>query len=102
MNYRIVCGTIRSDGAVLSGAGFTVQKLGTGLYQINFNPIFNMRPAASVTQIYPYADNFGTGGDTRDNAVITGINNSALKLKTGESGGNAQDRSFTFVVVGPR
>jgi len=34
--------------------------------------------------------------------VITGINNSALKLKTGESGGNAQDRSFTFVVVGPR
>lgn len=101
-NYRILCGTISKEGKVLTGAGIRVTARATGLYTITFLPAFKSRPSASVTQIYPSADDFGGGGDTRDNAVIVGLNTTTIKIKTGGSGGGAEDRAFSFIVVGSK
>jgi hypothetical protein len=101
-NTRIVAGTVNASGQSFFGTGCSISKKGTGLYQIDFSPAFPNYPAASVTQIFPSVSDFGGGGDTRDNAVIVGLNQNSMKVKTGGSDGSAGDRSFTFVVVGPR
>jgi hypothetical protein len=99
-NLRMVRGTVRSDGMVVDGNGFTVAHVGgSGVYTISFVPVFLRAPSGSVTQVY---FNGGAGGDTRDNAVIIEIALQYAKLKTGDSTGNAADRDFTFFFAGPR
>jgi hypothetical protein len=99
---RMLRGTVDSSGLVLSGAGFTVNHVGSGMYEVNFNAPFSGLPSASVTQIYPNKDGFGAHGITTDNAVINGINATKFGVVTGDSHGDVQDRSFTFIVLGPR
>jgi hypothetical protein len=103
-NLRILRGTVQSNGAVAAGTGFSVIRVPftSGLYEITFDQPFADRPSAAVTQVYPDLDDFGNGGDTRDNAVIVGINANHVRVKMGDANGNAAGRDFTFIVVGPR
>jgi hypothetical protein len=101
-NTRILRGCVNSNGSVDSGAGFTVSRAGVGLYDINFSAGFTGRPTGVVTQVFPNFNDFGVGYDTKDNAVIVGINTSRMRVKTGGGGGDASDRCFTFIIVGPR
>ena len=56
---RIVSGTVNLDGNILSGTGFTVQKVNTGIYLITFTQPFPSQPTATATQIHPDVDNIG-------------------------------------------
>ena len=72
---------------------------GDGLYLITFEPSFTEAPTVVVTQIYPDSLS-SSGGDTRDNAVIVGIDNNEVKIKTGNSSGNGTNRKFAFIALG--
>lgn len=101
-------GCVNSDGSVDSDTntrGFTVTRESTGVYSVIFDQAFSGRPAAVVTLVCPGFDNFDTSGnpcDTLDNALITGINTARMRVKTGDARGNISDRSFCFIVMGPR
>lgn len=97
-NLRVLRGTVNPDGSTATGAGFTVSREDTGRYSITFPP-FPSPPSGSATQIF---FGVGNGGDTRDNAVFIEIDNAKVRVKTGDSGGIASDRAFTFVILGPR
>jgi hypothetical protein len=102
-NLRIVRGTVQANGTIAVGIGFSVSSvspIGPGLYDITFDQPFSARPSASVTQVFP--GNSEQGGDTRDNAVLVVIDATRIRVKTGNSVGDATDRDFTFVVIGPR
>jgi predicted acyltransferase (DUF342 family) len=102
-NTRVLRGCVNANGSIDSGVGFTVGRGGGwGLYDINFNAGFSGRPSGVVTQVYPNFNDFGLGADTRDNAVIVGINAGKMRVKMGDGGGGASDRNFCFIVVGPR
>jgi hypothetical protein len=76
-----------------------VNRAKEGLYDVTFDQPFSEIPAVAATQIYPdQTDN--DGGDTRDNVVAVYVRKDACRLKTGDSGGNAKDRDFSFVVCG--
>ena len=98
-NLRLVRGTVSSGGGITAGSGFTVSRTKTGHYRITFSPQFPSPPSVAVTQIF---GSFGSGGDTRDNAVLTGITATECEVKVGNSAGAASDRQFSFVVIGPR
>jgi hypothetical protein len=99
---RVLRGCVNSNGSVDSGAGFTVSRGGIGIYDITFKTAFTGRPTGVVSQVYPNFDDFGPGGDTRDNAVVLGISASKMRVKMGDGAGAASDRYFCFIVVGPR
>ena len=106
---RMLRGIVNSDGTRFGGGeGFTVRRFATGLYDITFTSPFPSVPAASATQIYGFASTgnapaTSTGsGDTRDNAVIAHLSADRMRVKTGGGGGEALDRVFSFIVIGPR
>ncbi|MFN8300651.1 MAG: hypothetical protein U0T75_16230 [Chitinophagales bacterium] len=94
-SQKFVRGTINSSGGITSGGGFVVAKVGTGLYNITFLSPFSDTPSGSVTQV-TNAD----GNDTRDNAFISTISSTGIRVKTGDSGGSASDRAFSFIIMG--
>jgi hypothetical protein len=104
---RMIRGVVKGDGGPVAGSGFSVKKSGAGLYDIQFTPAFPSVPGASATQIY--GDLFqgsaaatSGGGDTKDNAVIAHLSADRMRVKTGDGGGSASDRNFSFIVIGPR
>ena len=101
-NTRMLRGCVNANGSRESGAGFTVSRLSTGFDDIIFGTAFTGRPAGVVTQVYPGFDNFTEPGSTLDNAVIHGIGTTRMRVKTGDGNGNASDRTFCFIVMGPR
>ncbi len=95
--FRTFGGTVTKSG-VGPFKGFTVTHTeGTGIYTIVFQKAFTELPGAAVTQVFPGS---GQGGSTRDNAILIEIVKSQMKLKTGDDGGSAVDRAFSFVVSG--
>lgn len=101
-NLRLIRGVVQPSGGIDSGAGFSVWHRGPGMYEVTFSAAFAGRPAVSVTQVYPDPGNFGPGGDTRDNAIITGIDKNRFQVSTGGGDGVRGDRWFSFIVMGPR
>ncbi len=105
-NLRIVRGTVKSDGTIRAGSGFTVTRNGSrgGEYQINFTPSFSGMPSASVTQVFAgeWDRQIGWGGRTTDNAVIAVIDGQKMRVATGDSNGVHGNRDFSFIVIGPR
>lgn len=104
---RMLRGIILGDARIYTGSGFSVSKAGTGLYDITFAQAFPSVPAASATQIYgliDYGNATGTnaGGNTRDNAVIAHLSANKMRVKTGNGEGDASDRPFSLVVIGPQ
>jgi hypothetical protein len=96
---RIVSGVVTDSGTTQATVGFTVTRVSTGLYDITVNPPFAATPAASVTQIW--ADSGPLGGSTLDNAVLVSLEQAKMRVKTGDSAGEAADRSFSFIAIGP-
>jgi hypothetical protein len=104
---RMLRGIVKPDGGVVAGSGFTLKKSGTGLYDIEFTPAFPSVPGASATQIYGalYSGNAAAtagGGETTDNAVIAHLSADRMRVKTGNGNGSADDRNFSFIVIGAR
>ncbi|NJL26774.1 MAG: hypothetical protein HC897_02295 [Thermoanaerobaculia bacterium] len=88
-----------------SSGNFEVTRLGKGLYTIYFtSATFTKIPAFVVTQQFSGSSTWGdfssAGGDTKDNAVIVALSSTQAKIKTGEQGGNASDRNFSFIAIG--
>ncbi len=100
-NLRMLRGTVDPNGNTLAGIGFTIQPVSGGLYDVVFDAPFSAMPSASVTQIYP-DPNFNTHGSSRDNAVINGLSTAKMRVLTGDDNGNATNRHFSFVIMGPR
>lgn len=99
---RLIRGNVLSNGVPLDGSGFQVNKQPNGQYEILFLPPFSSRPSASATQVFQNFWDFSGGGDTRDNAVIVGIDNTHMVVRTGDANGTRTDRDFSFIVIGPR
>ena len=96
---RIIRGKVIKDGTIATGEGFTSKKFKDGIYDITFNQAFSDTPAVIATQIYP-SDTSKEGGDTRDNAVVVGIESTKCRIKCGSSSGTAADRHFSFLCIG--
>jgi hypothetical protein len=104
---RIIYGCVERGGAIHSGTGFSVEHPGSGLYEITFAPAFDYPPAVVATQQYAYRDGHyrwddfqNHGGSTKDNVVIIALNESKVRLKTGDGDGIAASRNFTFIAIG--
>jgi hypothetical protein len=105
---RMLRGVVNQDGTKYAGEGFTVTRFKEGLYDVVFAPGFPSVPGASVTQVFggispgnAPATSEGSGWTT-DNAVIAHLSADRMRVKTGQSGGYAADRFFSFIVIGPR
>ena len=104
MAFKQLYGTVKADGEAAPNArsgGWTSRRDSgsNGLYLITFEPSFTEPPTVVATQLYPN-DLSSSGGDTRDNAVVVGIDNNELKIKTGNSSGNGTNREFAFIALG--
>lgn len=86
------------------GSKSTVSRQGQGIYLVHFNAGFTKTPACAVTQQFSgnskWDDYSSNGGDTRDNAVIITLDKDHVRVKTGDLGGGAQDRNFSFIAIG--
>jgi hypothetical protein len=98
---RMLRGTVDASGTIRAGLGFSIAHIGTGVYDINFDVPFTGLPSVSVTQIFPDLS-FLPPGKTTDNAVINGISASKVRVATGRDNGDLDDRSFSFIIMGPR
>lgn len=94
-----VWGTIDANGTIVSGSGdFKILKIGSGVYNINFDHHFSSIPAISGSQT-----RYGAQSEwPTDNVVFPFLNeNSATAITgNGSAGGNQSDRSFSFIAVG--
>lgn len=98
---RTIFGIVTPEGTIYAGNGFRVDRVDKGIYTVAFESIFNIVPSVNVTEIHPWPmDPSGHGGDTRDNAVIIAITNDRFRVKTGDASGDAQNRAFSFTVIG--
>lgn len=101
-------GTITAHGTttptINSGSGFDIHREGQGIYLIDFKAGFTKTPAFVATQQFSYNskwdDYSSQGGDTRDNITIITLDYEHARVKTGDAGGNAQDRNFSFIAIG--
>ena len=88
----------------IAGSGATILRDEQGIYYIDFQVKFTNIPAFVATQQYSandkWDDTSSKGGDTRDNVTIIALSATHAKVKTGDSGGNAQDRNFSFIAIG--
>lgn len=102
MRNQTIFGNVNADGTIESNAdGFSVEKAGTGLYLIKFDQPFGQIPSVSLTQNFPSWNDFNAGGgSTLDNCVIVAVSQQQLKVKTGGDSGDADDRNFSFIVIG--
>lgn len=96
---RIVRGEVAGAGSIVTGTGFTVRKVSTGLYDITFSTPFNSRVSVVTSQHYQGTNEQGSG-DTRDNANVTVANSDRVRIKTGDGAGAAADRAFCFIAIG--
>jgi hypothetical protein len=95
---RLLRGVV--DGEKKDGLGFGAGKpitdaTGTGLYYVSFHERFNSMPAAFVS-----AFNENEKGD--HSAIITRLSELGMWVKTVNRSGQAEERKFSFVVIGPR
>jgi hypothetical protein len=92
-NLRLVRGDVRGgDGAILRGAGFTVQRVSDGVYDIFFTPAFSAAPTVTVTahayeRTVSHAPFFLSASRAR---VLIQAN------------GSLADTDFSMCVIGPR
>ncbi|MFJ5304093.1 hypothetical protein [Streptomyces sp. NPDC088350] len=94
-----VWGIVAKDGSILSGTGFKVDRVGTGVYTVLFDRTFVGVPSVVTTQVYPN-DTSSTGGDVLDNSVVVGISSDRFRSITGSSANVKADRDFSFIAIG--
>jgi hypothetical protein len=109
-NLKIIRGTVKADGNVVYGSGFTVTKVAgqTGLYRITFTTPFSSSPTVttSITGRYGIKAEVYNGGRTSypNNATDAlypdkdGFTVGVLDV----SSNNAYNFGFQFIAIGPR
>jgi len=93
-NLRILRGTINGDGSIASGSGFTVSRLGTGSYQINYTTAFSDYTSVSATP-------WGPLGAPRI-ATLSVSYGTLCQLVISTPAGALVDAAFDFIAIGPR
>lgn len=103
---RIQRGVVLSNGTIKEGSGFSVNKLSTGVYQVNFTAPFSDEPSVTITPVG------GGGGQPNINGVIAMIRtkssgsfeaNIVCTSNTGQQWNiNPCDKEFNFIAIGPR
>jgi hypothetical protein len=109
-NLKIVRGTVRADGTVWFGSGFTVTKVAgqTGLYQITFTTPFSSSPSVttSITGRYGIkAEVYNVGRINYPNNATDALYPSNTGFTVGvldSSSNNAYNFGFQFIAIGPR
>ena len=95
-----VTGFVDPNGTVLGGTGgFVVEHVDNGVYTILFQPQFVTTPVVVTSQVYPN-DLYSKGGSTLDNALLIGVDQTRVRIHTGDGKGNGWDRAFTFIAIG--
>ncbi|RFC52623.1 MAG: hypothetical protein DVB22_000386 [Verrucomicrobia bacterium] len=109
-NLKIIRGTVKADGNVVYGSGFTATKVAgqTGLYRITFTTPFSFSPSVttSITGRYGIKAEVYNGGRTSypNNATDAlypdkdGFTVGVLDV----SSNNAYNFGFQFIAIGPR
>lgn len=103
---RIIYGCVTRGGQAYSGEGFTVERSAKGICTITFDVPFTSPPAVVATQQYAIRkpdtwDDFeNKGGSTKDNVVVIALDETTVRLKTGDGDGNETNRNFCFTAVG--
>jgi hypothetical protein len=109
-NLKIVRGTVRADGTVWFGSGFTVTKVAgqTGLYQITFTTPFSSSPSVttSITGRYGIkAEVYNVGRTNYPNNATDALYPSGTGFTVGVldvNSNNAYNFGFQFIAIGPR
>lgn len=95
----VIAGCVAPDGASFyysySDVPLRLTKVDTGIYDIQFSDLKSL-PAVVVTQNRCLSEI--SPGNTRDNAILTGISKSTIRVKTGDSNGDPSDRPFNFII----
>lgn len=97
----------------LKGQGYKISNYANGYFNIVFDVPFSeiYGVSTNILDVYvsggiidaglaPTPENPGQRLDTRDNSQITYMDNSCIRVKTGDSSGTASNRTFTFVIIG--
>lgn len=93
----MVYGSIDKNGRITSGSNFSCHRESNGTYRIVFSLPFSEAPAVVGSQT-----NFGSMGEsTLDQITFPFVYKDSCTVLTGGSSGNAEDRSFSFIAVGP-
>ncbi len=90
-----VYGVVAKDASVITGTGFSVLNPAQGEYTITFDQAFPDTPAAVATQ----GGNFNDPQNS-DGIAIGTLNSKSMIVSTGDGGGNAQNRQFSFIAIG--
>ena len=94
----ILWASVNADGTVdASSGGLSVAHQATGMYVITF-PAYNATPSIVGSQ----TRSSNASEDSREGMVFPWVNKSYAVAITGDASGNQQDRSFSFIVVGPQ
>ena len=112
-DLQYVYANIDSDGFVQSESrglpsGFgSVNIRATGIFRVTFSNPFIGRPVCTCSQLFPasgsnWFTDLGNGGSTLDNAILVGVTNTWVDVKTGDGSGNAANRSFSLQCIGAR
>jgi hypothetical protein len=92
---RLVRGTVRDNGGIIAGTGFTVQRVLPGWYTMTFSTPFSGIPSATATA------RTGTGSvPLFTNTFLVTANSFVVHVKT--AAGAIIDSEFDFCVMGPR
>lgn len=96
---KIVYGVVNADGSIKSGdtSQFSVYRQATGQYVISFTSGFIDIPAISGNQVL--SDSLGQYNT--DGIVFPFLSAQSATVLTGDSHGSKEDRSFSFIAVGP-
>ncbi len=109
-NLKIIRGTVKADGTVWFGSGFTVTKVAgqTGLYQITFTTPFSSSPSVttSITGRYGIKAEVYNAGRTgfppnATDALYPGAGGFTVGVLD-VSSNNAYNFGFQFIAIGPR
>lgn len=99
---HIIAGCVAADGSEFkilhsdTTVPPRITKIDTGIYDIQFAELKAL-PAVLLSQ-HRCSSGEVTPGNTRDNAILTGISKSTIRVKSGDSNGDASDRSFNFMI----
>lgn len=93
--YRayVISGVVDAEGKTISGKGFEVRKVGTGDYDVHFQPPLPSPPGVTATI-------FGNGRLGYDGTVIWYVDEYYTKIRTGNSRNEWEDMGFSFIAAG--
>jgi len=109
-NLKIIRGTVKADGFIVYGSGFTVVKAPgqTGLYQITFTTPFSSSPSVTTSitgRRGVKAEVYNPGRTNYPNNPQDGLYPGATGFTVGVLNSTSEvayDFGFQFIAIGPR